>query len=86
MLHCSKLGTVRASPPRGAPEERDMKADPRSSAQKARTVVEASAAVCTECPVCGSEECLMLEELGNYCATMTAASLARKREESRERA
>jgi hypothetical protein len=55
-----------------------MNADSRSSAREARALVEAPAAVCTECPVCGSEECLMLEELGQYCATMTAASLAKK--------
>lgn len=63
-----------------------MNADPRSAARQARNVAEAPAAVCTECPVCGSEECRMLEELGSYCATMTAASLARKREETPKRA
>ncbi|MCL4809547.1 MAG: hypothetical protein KJ062_17420 [Thermoanaerobaculia bacterium] len=63
-----------------------MNADPRTSAREARTLVEAPATVCTECPVCGSEECLMLQELGSYCATMTAASLAKKREESPKKA
>jgi hypothetical protein len=63
-----------------------MNANPRSSSREARAVVEAPAAVCTECPVCGSEECLMLEELGNYCATMAAASLAKKEEETAKRA
>ena len=55
-----------------------MHANPRSSVREVRAVGEAPAAVCTECPVCGSEECLMLEELGTYCATMAAASLAKK--------
>lgn len=31
---------------------------------------------CTSCPVCGTEECLFLEELGMYCGTMAAAQLA----------
>lgn len=63
-----------------------MNANPRSSSRQARPVVEAPVGVCTECPVCGSEECLMLEELGYYCATMAAASLAKKEEESAKRA
>jgi hypothetical protein len=63
-----------------------MKAEPRSSSREVRPVVEAPAAVCTECPVCGSEECLMLEDLGTYCATMAAASLAKKEEERAKRA
>lgn len=63
-----------------------MNAHPRSSSRESRTVVEAAAVTCTECPVCGSEECLMLEELGSYCATMAAASLAKQREESPKKA
>jgi hypothetical protein len=43
-------------------------------------LVEEPATACTTCPVCGSEECLMLEELGTYCATMTAASVATREE------
>ena len=31
---------------------------------------------CALCPVCGSEECKMLEQLGMYCMTMCAASEA----------
>jgi hypothetical protein len=31
---------------------------------------------CTRCPVCASEECKVLEELGMYCETMCAASEA----------
>lgn len=31
---------------------------------------------CTRCPVCASEECKVLEELGMYCETMCAASQA----------
>ena len=57
-----------------------MNAEARPSPRDVRVLVEEPAATCTECPICGSEECLMLEELGNYCSTMTAASLARKRE------
>lgn len=55
-----------------------MNANTRNAGRDVRALVERPAVVCTECPVCGSEECLMLEELGNYCATMTAASLARE--------
>ena len=54
-----------------------MNADTRSSRRQARLPVEDPATNCTKCPVCGSEECLLLEELGNYCATMTAASLSK---------
>ena len=46
---------------------------------------QASSATCTSCPVCGSEECLMLEELGTYCRTMTAASLATRKEEAEKK-
>ena len=31
---------------------------------------------CATCPVCGTDECLVLEELGTYCLTMTSAQLA----------
>ncbi|MCC6132565.1 MAG: hypothetical protein IT186_21785 [Acidobacteria bacterium] len=31
---------------------------------------------CQSCPVCGSEECEMLSQLGNYCETRTAITLA----------
>jgi hypothetical protein len=55
-----------------------MNANPRSSTRDVRTPRAEPATTCTLCPVCGSEECLMLEELGNYCATMTAASVAKK--------
>jgi len=61
-----------------------MNADLRSSSREVMVLVEEPATACTSCPVCGSEECLMLEELGNYCATMTATSLA-TREEDRKR-
>ena len=57
-----------------------MKAETRHPARQVRTRTAVSATACTECPVCGSEECLVLEELGSYCATMTAASLAKKEE------
>ncbi len=57
-----------------------MNAETRSSRRNAQVLVEEPATACTTCPVCGSEECLMLEELGNYCPTMTAASLAKKKE------
>ena len=63
-----------------------MNANLRSPAREARAVPEAPAAACTACPVCGSEECLVLEELGTYCATMTAASLATKGEEASRKA
>ena len=57
-----------------------------SSPRRANLVlVEEPAATCTSCPVCGSEECLMLEELGTYCATMTATSLANREEEKKQR-
>lgn len=65
-------------PQAGAPEEAEMKAEPRSSSREAVILVEEPATACTSCPVCGSEECLMLEELGTYCATMTATSLANR--------
>ncbi|MBK9089435.1 MAG: hypothetical protein IPL90_10475 [Holophagales bacterium] len=55
-----------------------MKAEPRSSSREAVILVEEPATACTNCPVCGSEECLMLEELGTYCSTMTATSLANR--------
>jgi hypothetical protein len=29
---------------------------------------------CTRCPVCATEECKVLEQLGMYCGTMCAAS------------
>lgn len=56
-----------------------MNAKPGSVPRERRASTEAPAATCTECPVCGSEECLTLQELGTYCATMTAASLAKGR-------
>lgn len=31
---------------------------------------------CTRCPVCGTEECNVLEQLGMFCETMCAASQA----------
>ncbi len=31
---------------------------------------------CTRCPVCATEECKVLEQLGMYCGTMCAASEA----------
>jgi hypothetical protein len=31
---------------------------------------------CTRCPVCATETCAVLEELGTYCQTMCAASEA----------
>jgi hypothetical protein len=31
---------------------------------------------CARCPVCASEECKVLEQLGMYCQTMCAASQA----------
>lgn len=54
-----------------------MKAETRHPASEARSRKAAPAASCMECPVCGSEECLVLEELGTYCATMMAAGLSR---------
>lgn len=62
-----------------------MSADPRSSRREALVLVEETPAACTSCPVCGSEECLMLEELGTYCRTMTAASLSTRKEEAEKR-
>jgi hypothetical protein len=62
-----------------------MKADPRSSSRDVRVLVEEPATACTRCPICGSEECLMLEELGTYCATMTAAALANRKEDAEKR-
>jgi hypothetical protein len=59
-----------------------MKANPRSSSRESLVLVEEPATACTSCPVCGSEECLMLEELGTYCATMTATSIASRKEEA----
>lgn len=61
-----------------------MHAAPRSPRGPSRPA-KPPATTCVKCPVCGSEECLMLEELGNYCATMTAASLARREEEAARR-
>lgn len=58
-----------------------MNADSRSSRRDVRDPVEDPATACTRCPVCGSEECLLLQDLGTYCSTMTAASLATKEEE-----
>ena len=57
-----------------------MKAETRSTGRSARGAAEEPVTTCTLCPVCGSEECLVLEELGSYCATMTAASLAKREE------
>lgn len=57
-----------------------MNARSRTPARDVRALVEEPATACTECPVCGSEECLVLEELGTYCATMTAASPAKERQ------
>jgi hypothetical protein len=68
--------------PREAPEEADMNGDPRSSRGPSRVKGEDAATTCVKCPVCGSEECLILEELGNYCSTMTAASVAKRVEEA----
>jgi len=62
-----------------------MKAEPRSSSRETLVLVEEAATACTSCPICGSEECLMLEELGTYCATMTATSLANRKEEAEKR-
>ncbi|MBK6405766.1 MAG: hypothetical protein IPN03_10710 [Holophagales bacterium] len=62
-----------------------MSADPRSPRRANLVLVEEPAATCTSCPVCGSEECLMLEELGTYCRTMTAASLATRKEEAEKK-
>ncbi len=31
---------------------------------------------CTDCPVCGTDACFYLEELGMYCTTMLAAGQA----------
>lgn len=57
-----------------------MRAEARMPACPARDAATEPIANCTRCPVCGSEECLVLEELGTYCATMTAASLAARKE------
>jgi hypothetical protein len=38
---------------------------------------------CTRCPVCATEECKVLEQLGMYCQTMCAASQAEAESESR---
>lgn len=37
---------------------------------------------CVLCPVCGTEECLVLEELGTLCGTMSAAQLASREDVS----
>ena len=58
-----------------------MNARPRTPTRDFRTLVPEPATACTSCPVCGSEECLVLEELGTYCTTMTAASLSKDREQ-----
>lgn len=57
-----------------------MNAEPRPRSRSAKSAAEEPATTCAKCPVCGREECLVLEELGAYCATMTAASLAAKEE------
>lgn len=57
-----------------------MKAEARTPARPSRDAATEPVAACTSCPVCGSEECLVLEELGGYCATMTAASVAARKE------
>jgi hypothetical protein len=62
-----------------------MSADPRSSRHETLVPVEEPPAACTCCPVCGTEECLMLEELGAYCGTKTAASLATRKKEAEKR-
>ncbi len=62
-----------------------MKADPRYPSRENLVLVEEPATACTSCPVCGSEECLMLEELGTYCATMTATSLATRKDEAEKK-
>ncbi len=62
-----------------------MNAEFRSSSRESMVLVEEPATACTRCPVCGSEECLMLEELGTYCATMTATSLAAREEREEEK-
>jgi hypothetical protein len=41
---------------------------------------------CTRCPVCASEECKVLEELGMYCETMCAASQAEAADEEARKA
>jgi len=35
---------------------------------------------CRECPVCGTEECRVMADLGMYCDTAQAAQEARARE------
>jgi hypothetical protein len=72
-------------PRTGALEEAAMNAEFRSSSRESMVLMEAPATDCTRCPVCGSEECLMLEQLGTYCATMTATSLAAREEEKKRR-
>jgi len=53
-----------------------MNATARTRVRDVRIPAREPATACSRCPVCGSEECLVLEELGTYCATMTAASLS----------
>lgn len=60
-----------------------MKARVRHPAREVGSRKAEPGTACTECPVCGSEECLVLEELGSYCATMMAASLARAEKEGK---
>lgn len=62
-----------------------MNADLRSSGRDVQVLAEEPATACSKCPICGSEECLMLEELGTYCATMTAASLAGREDDRKGR-
>lgn len=40
---------------------------------------------CRECPICGTEECRVLSELGMYCDTAQAAQEARAAEAARAR-
>ena len=53
-----------------------MKAVLRSTVREPRRPVEPLGGSCSRCPVCGSEECRVLEELGTYCQTMAAAGAA----------
>ena len=85
MLRCSKIRPVEPPRTRWVFEEADMNADSRSSGRNVQVLVEEPVSACTKCPVCGSEECLMLEELGSYCATKTAASLANREDDRKSR-
>ena len=49
---------------------------PTTNAPRRAHPVAPGCPACTDCPVCGTDACFYLEELGMYCTTMLAAAQA----------